>query len=83
MEDTSKIDDNVQNQDENMNIDPTAHVSTSCMDDQQNANPPEDLDNRWLRWKCAKCGYLYEGVKELKKCPRCGNEDPDCFQDAD
>ena len=44
---------------------------------------PEDLDSRWLRWKCLNCGYLYEGMQELRKCPRCGNENPDLFEDAD
>jgi rubrerythrin len=44
---------------------------------------PEDLDSRWLRWKCLVCGYLYEGVVRLKVCPKCGNEDPDKFEDAE
>lgn len=44
---------------------------------------PEDLDSRWLRWKCLVCGYVYEGVQRIKVCPKCGNEDPDKFDDAD
>jgi rubrerythrin len=44
---------------------------------------PEDLDSRWLRWKCLVCGYLYEGVGRLKVCPKCGNDDPDKFEDAE
>ena len=44
---------------------------------------PEDLDSRWLRWKCLVCGYVYEGVMRLKECPKCGNKDPDKFEDAD
>ncbi|KUK76056.1 MAG: hypothetical protein WCY37_02315 [Candidatus Dojkabacteria bacterium] len=48
-----------------------------------NQAAPEDLDTRWLRWKCLVCGYVYEGVVRLKVCPKCGNEDPDKFQDAD
>ena len=44
---------------------------------------PEDLDSRWLRWKCLVCGYLYEGVSRLKVCPKCGNQDPDKFEDAE
>jgi rubrerythrin len=44
---------------------------------------PEDLDSRWLRWKCLVCGYLYEGVTRLKVCPKCGNQDPDKFEDAE
>lgn len=43
----------------------------------------EDLDSRWLRWKCLVCGYLYEGVTELKVCPKCGNSDVDKFDDAE
>jgi rubrerythrin len=43
---------------------------------------PEDLDSRWLRWKCLVCGYVYEGVMRLKECPKCGNKDPDKFEDA-
>jgi rubrerythrin len=44
---------------------------------------PEDLDSRWLRWKCLVCGYVYEGVMKLKECPKCGNTDQDKFEDAD
>lgn len=44
---------------------------------------PEDLDSRWLRWKCLVCGYVYEGVMRLKECPKCGNKDSDKFEDAD
>ncbi|KUK77050.1 MAG: hypothetical protein XD93_0571 [candidate division WS6 bacterium 34_10] len=43
---------------------------------------PEDLDERWLRWKCLKCGFVYEGVKPINVCPKCGNDDPDLFVDA-
>jgi rubrerythrin len=43
---------------------------------------PEDLSDRWLRWKCLKCGFVYEGQKPLTVCPRCGNDDPDMFGDA-
>jgi rubrerythrin len=48
-----------------------------------NQAPPEDLDARWLRWKCMVCGYVYEGVVPLKVCPKCGNEDPDKFEEVD
>ena len=44
---------------------------------------PEDLDMTWNKWKCLECSYVYEGVKPLMKCPRCGNENPDRFQDMD
>lgn len=42
---------------------------------------PEDLDVKWNSWKCLKCEYVYEGQKPLTKCPRCGNDDPDNFDD--
>lgn len=44
---------------------------------------PEDLEERWSRWKCLICGFVYEGRQALQKCPKCGNEDPDKFEDAD
>lgn len=43
----------------------------------------EDLDLTWSRWKCLNCGYIYEGRGKLITCPRCGNSDPDKFDDAD
>ncbi len=49
----------------------------------EQATNPEDLDSMWLRWKCLNCGFVYEGVQELKKCPKCGNENPDLFGDVD
>ena len=65
-------------------VDPTDHIMPVNNEVQATKDEnPEDLDSRWLRWKCLKCGYLYEGVNELKKCPRCGNENPDLFEDAD
>jgi hypothetical protein len=44
---------------------------------------PEDLSAAWRRTKCLNCGYLYEGSATLTKCPKCGNTDPDKFQEAD
>lgn len=43
---------------------------------------PEDLEDRWLRWKCLKCGFVYEGKEPINICPKCGNNDPDLFDDA-
>ena len=49
----------------------------------ENVDPnPDDLESRWLRWKCLNCGFLYEGTKPLNVCPKCGNSDPDKFDDA-
>ncbi len=81
MEDISKSNTNIN--DDTTTVDPTEHVSPVNTPQQSNDGNPEDLDSRWLRWKCLNCGYLYEGVKELKKCPKCGNENPDLFEDAD
>lgn len=58
-------------------------INTNDIDIQEDVNNPEDLDSMWLRWKCLNCGYLYEGVTELKKCPKCGNENPDLFTDVE
>lgn len=80
--------DNISKSNDDMQktiVDPTEHVQpnpNSTVSNQDMMNP-EDLDSRWLRWKCLNCGYLYEGSKELKKCPRCNNENPDLFEDAD
>ena len=43
----------------------------------------EDLDSRWLRWKCLVCGYVYEGAVPVKVCPKCGNSDLDKFDDVE
>lgn len=61
---------------------PTSSPALMSTDSGQTTPPPDDLDDRWLRWKCLKCGFLYEGSKLLNVCPKCGNEDPDYFQDA-
>jgi len=44
---------------------------------------PEDLEDRWLRWKCLVCGFVYEGREPLNVCPKCGNADLDKFTDAE
>ena len=44
---------------------------------------PEDLDQRWRRLKCLVCGFLYEGMKRITKCPKCGNEDLDKFEEIE
>lgn len=48
-----------------------------------NSHLVEDLDSRWLRWKCLVCGYVYEGATPVKVCPRCGNSDLDKFDDVE
>ena len=64
-------------------VDPTEHVIGQGKEFEVNELNPEDLDSMWLRWKCLCCGYVYEGITELKKCPKCGNTDPDKFGDAE
>ncbi len=77
MEDISKSNTNTSiTNDEDTNL-----VQDSEVIDQ--TTNPEDLDSMWLRWKCLHCGFVYEGVEELKKCPKCGNENPDLFGDVD
>jgi rubrerythrin len=44
---------------------------------------PEGLASQWRRTKCMVCGYIHEGQKVLKKCPKCGNTDPDKFRETD
>jgi rubrerythrin len=70
----------VENEEQNLQED---SVASEKLGYDLNDLAPEDLDSRWLRWKCLVCGYVYEGVMRLKECPKCGNKDPDKFEDAD
>ncbi|MDD3661461.1 MAG: hypothetical protein PHG63_00140 [Candidatus Dojkabacteria bacterium] len=42
---------------------------------------PDDLSSTWRRTKCLNCGYVHEGTTVLTTCPKCGNTDPDRFDD--
>ena len=44
---------------------------------------PEDLDLMWTRKKCSVCGFVYEGSRKIVICPKCGNEDPEKWDDVD
>ena len=55
--------------------DPKAHLT--------NKVNPNDLASKWRRTKCLVCNYVYEGTKTITVCPKCGNSDPDKFQEAD
>jgi len=81
MEDTS----NSNNQVNDISTkDITSHINPALPNEYiENKENPEDLDIIWSRWKCLNCGYVYEGQLELKKCPKCGNENPDLFMDVD
>jgi rubrerythrin len=39
--------------------------------------------NKPIRWKCSKCGYIYEGTQPPKKCPSCHHAkefyEPECM----
>ncbi|MHC1716858.1 MAG: rubredoxin-like domain-containing protein [Candidatus Dojkabacteria bacterium] len=72
---------NPSNSDSEVTLDPAQVVKD--IQSSQVQEVPEDLDIRWLRWKCLVCGYVYEGATPLKICPKCGNEDPDKFDDAE
>ncbi len=62
----------------------TSHVQPETPKEYiENKDNLEDLDLTFTRWKCIKCGYVYEGVTQIKKCPKCGNENPDMFTDVD
>lgn len=75
---------NINNQNNNtIPVTPTPTPSTIVNNDLPVTENPEDLDTRWTRWRCLVCNYTYEGREPLKKCPRCGNEDPDKFNDVD
>lgn len=80
MENTSQVSNQVTS-----NKDQVTKIETSAVVDPllNNSVQPEDLDAQWARWKCLVCGFVYEGRQSLHKCPKCGNEDPDKFEDAD
>ena len=42
----------------------------------------DDLAAQWRRTKCLNCGYLHEGTEVIEKCPKCGNENPDKFEEG-
>jgi rubrerythrin len=66
---------NQPNQNSSQNPNPNANLTSKLH--------PEGLGASWRRTKCMVCGYVHEGQKVLKKCPKCGNEDPDKFQETD
>ena len=78
--------DDILKKNEQNNVDSTEGQKVANNQEQvydPNYVTPEDLDSRWLRWKCLVCGYVYEGVQKIKVCPKCGNQDPDKFDDAE
>lgn len=76
---------NNQGSNTNRPPDPTSHIQPNLKGSQyeNQSLSPEDLEDRWLRWKCLKCGFVYEGQVPVSVCPKCGNDDPDLFDDAD
>ncbi|MGI6484455.1 MAG: rubredoxin-like domain-containing protein [Candidatus Dojkabacteria bacterium] len=76
--------EDILNNDQSNPLQPSQPNLTPVEYDKLNPNPErEDLDSMWLRWKCMMCGYLYEGAVTLKVCPKCGNNNPDKFNDAE
>ncbi len=69
MDDLNNVNDNKNNQT------PSSNVADEFA--------TQDLEVSWLRWKCLNCGYVYEGAEPIRQCPRCGNNDPDKFDDVD
>lgn len=60
-------------------VPPTGTAKTEAPD----GSFTDDLSSTWQRTKCTACGFLYEGTKMLTVCPRCGNTDPDKFEESD
>lgn len=72
---------NTQNNQDNQGVVPT---DVPMEFNKQNPNVQrEDLDVVWSRWRCMVCGYVYEGMEQMKKCPKCGNSNSDKFDDAE
>lgn len=42
-----------------------------------------DYAHEWRRWRCLVCQLILETNKIILQCPRCDNNDPDRFEDAD
>jgi rubrerythrin len=65
--------------------DVTAHVNPAPHDEfLVKEPPPHGLDSSWRRWKCLSCAYVYEGIfKGAMVCPKCGNADPDKFDESE
>lgn len=42
-----------------------------------------DYTHDWRRWRCLVCQLILETNKIVLQCPRCDNNDPDRFEDAD
>ena len=65
--------------------DVTAHVNPVPHDEfVVKEPPPHGLDSSWRRWKCLNCCYVYEGIfKGVMVCPKCGNADPDKFDESE
>lgn len=81
---TNSANENIQkSQDINSNLKIEESNVINSEDITIKTNEVEDLDLVWSRWKCLVCGYIYEGRGKITKCPRCGNSDPDKFNDAD
>ena len=77
------LNNNVNPSNPNLNSSPDPNQVAKDIQNFDSQSVPEDLDVQWTRWKCLVCGYVYEGAGAPKVCPKCGNEDPDKFDDAE
>ena len=71
-------------------VDTTVQTQNSVAPTQNSVDPlltnktePEDLDLKWRRLKCRKCNMVIESRSIILKCPKCGNQDREMFDDAD
>jgi len=42
-----------------------------------------DYSDEWRRWHCLNCELVLETNNTITQCPRCGNDDPNRFRDAE
>lgn len=75
--DYNKVDTTMQTQN---SVAPTQNTVDPLL---TNKTEPEDLDLKWRRLKCRKCNMVIESRSIILKCPKCGNQDREMFDDAD
>ena len=83
--DYNKVDTTMQTQNSTFPSTTTSTTTTQNIVDPllTNKTEPEDLDLKWRRLKCRKCNMVIESRLMILKCPKCGNQDREMFDDAD
>jgi len=81
----NKVDTTMQTQNSTFPSTTTSTTTTQNIVDPllTNKTEPEDLDLKWRRLKCRKCNMVIESRLMILKCPKCGNQDREMFDDAD